>query len=115
MKKRSIASVRKTVIKPFAIYENDKLIGFVSMYVGEENHQIINFLIADDFRRKGLESKAAKECIRFLKSNYNASRISAPVKLEHTVAQQFWGKLGFKFSDSVEDGYVFMRLDLLIE
>ena len=30
--------------KPFAIYENNKMIGFVSMYIGEENHQIINFL-----------------------------------------------------------------------
>ena len=101
--------------KPFAIYENDKLIGFVSMYVGEENHQIINFLIDDDFQRKGFGTKAAKECICFLKSKYNTSRISVPVKLEHTAAQQFWGKLGFNFSDTVEDGYVFMRLDLPIE
>lgn len=98
--------------KPFAIYENDKLIGFVSMYVGEENYQIINFLIDDAFQRKGFGTEAARACIRFLRSKYDAGIISAPVKLEHTAAQKFWGKLGFSFSDNVEDGYIFMRLYL---
>jgi len=98
--------------KPFAIYDNDKLIGFVSMYVGEENYQIINFLIDDAFRRKGFGTEAAKACVSFLQSEYNASRISAPVKLEHTAARKFWEKLGFTFSDTIEDGYVFMRLHL---
>ena len=40
--------------RPFAIYDNDAMIGFVSMYIGEQNFQIINFLIDDSFRRKGL-------------------------------------------------------------
>lgn len=31
--------------KPFAIYADETMIGFVSMYVGEENYQIINFLL----------------------------------------------------------------------
>lgn len=99
--------------KPFAIYENDKIIGFVSMYVGEENYQIINFLIDDDFQKKGLGTKAAKACISFLQNEYNAGKISVPVETRHAVAQEFWGKLGFDFSDNVEDGYVFMRLNLL--
>lgn len=98
--------------KPFAIYENDNIIGFVSMYVGEENYQIINFLIDDGFQKKGLGTKAAEICILFLKNEYNASRISVPVALENIAAQKFWRKLGFIFSDNVEDGYNFMRLDL---
>ncbi len=71
--------------RPFAIYDNDEMIGFVSMYVGERNYQIINFLIDDVFQRKGLGNIAA---------------------------QKFLEKIGFVFSDSVEDGYVFMRLCL---
>ena len=31
------------------------MIGFVSMYVGEENYQIINFLIDDAYQKKGME------------------------------------------------------------
>ena len=98
--------------RPFAIYDDDTLIGFVSMYVGEENYQIINFLIDDAFQKKGLGTEAAKTCIRFLKYEYGAKRISAPVELKNTAAQRFWRKLGFDFSDNVEDGYIFMRLTL---
>lgn len=98
--------------KPFAIYENDRVVGFVSMYVGEENYQIINFLIDDAFQKRGLGTEAAKISISFLRAEYNASRISVPVETGHTAAQKFWGKLGFNFSDTVEDGYVYMRLYL---
>ena len=98
--------------RPFAIYDDDKVIGFVSMYVGEENYQIINFLIDDAFQKKGLGTKAAKTCIQFLKHEYGAKIVSVPVELKNMVAQRFWGKLGFVFSDNVEDGYIFMRLTL---
>lgn len=98
--------------KPFAIYENDDMIGYVSMYVGEENYQIINFLIDDAFQRKGLGTKAAKACLRYLQNEYNATRVSVPVELKNVVALSFWKKLGFEFSDNVEDGYVFMRVYL---
>ena len=98
--------------RPFAIYDDDKVIGFVSMYVGEENCQIINFLIDDAFQKKGLGTKAAKICIHFLKEEYGAKRVSVPVELNNIVAIRFWEKLGFVFSDNVEDGYVFMRLAL---
>lgn len=98
--------------RPFAVYEDEEMIGFVSMYIGEENFQIINFLIDDAFRKKGLGTKAAKECIHFLQNEYGAKRVSVPVDLQNTAAQRFWEKLGFDFSDCVEDGYVFMRLTL---
>lgn len=98
--------------RPFAIYENDVMIGFVSMYVGEGNDQIINFLIDDAFQKKGLGTEAAKVCISYLQKEYNASRISVPVELENVAAQKFWRKLGFSVSDNVEDGYIFMRLHL---
>ena len=98
--------------RPFAIYNDGIMIGFVSMYVGEENYQIINFLIDDAFQRKGLGTEAAKLCVDYLKNEFSARRVSAPVKLEHAAAQEFWKKQGFCFSDSIEDGYVFMRKTL---
>ncbi|MFR4995547.1 MAG: GNAT family N-acetyltransferase [Oscillospiraceae bacterium] len=99
--------------KPFAIYADETMIGFVSMYVGEENYQIINFLIDDAYQKKGYGTAAAKLCIDFLYKEYKARRVSAPVNQCHTAAQKFWAKLGFAYSDSVEDGYVFMRLNLV--
>lgn len=96
----------------FAIYSDETMVGFVSMYVGEENYQIINLLIADEYQRKGYGTQAAKACIDFLQRKYSAKRISVPVEVRHTAAQAFWRKIGFSFSDTVEDGYVFMRLYL---
>ena len=55
--------------RPFAIYSDDTIVGFVSMYVGEDNYQIINFLIDDAFQRKGYGSKAVKLCIEYLQGN----------------------------------------------
>ena len=95
--------------RPFAIYNDGQMIGFVSMYVGEENYQIINFLIDDAYQRKGLGTKAAELCVGYLQNEFAAHRVSAPVKLEHTAAQAFWEKQGFRLSDTIEDGYVFMR------
>lgn len=99
-------------MRPFAIYNDDAIIGFVSMYIGEENYQIINFLIDDTFRGKGLGARAAKLCIEYLQNEFMARRISAPVKLEHVAAQEFWKKQGFCLSDTVENGYIFMRNNL---
>ena len=95
--------------RPFAIYSDGVMVGFVSMYVGEENYQIINFLIDATFQGKGLGTKAAKCCMDYLRNTYAARKISAPVKLENTAAQEFWKKQSFCFSDTIEDGYVFMR------
>ena len=88
------------------------MIGFVSMYVGEENHQIINFLIDDAYQKNGFGTEAAKVCINFLRNTYGATRISIPVDTKHVIAQKFWSKLGFDFSNTIENGYVFMRLYL---
>ena len=85
--------------KPFAIYADETMIGFV--------------LIDDAYQKKGYGTAAAKLCIDFLYKEYKARRVSAPVNQRHTAAQKFWTKLGFAYSDSVEDGYVFMRLNLV--
>ena len=67
--------------RPFAIYNDGTITGFVSMYVGEGNCQIINFLIDDAFQRKGLGTKAAKLCIEYLQNEFTAHRISVPAGL----------------------------------
>lgn len=51
---------------PFAIYKSNRLIGFVSIYFGEQNHQIINFLIDDAYQNRGYGTAAAKACIDFI-------------------------------------------------
>lgn len=99
-------------MKPFAIYNDDDMIGFVSMYVGDDNPQIINFFIVDSFRDRGFGTRAVEVCIHYLRTVHKASKLSVPVELNNKAAQKFWRKLGFSTSNNIEDGYVFMRLNL---
>ena len=78
--------------KPFAIYADETMIGFVSMYVGEENYQIINFLIDDAYQKKGYGTAAAKLCIDFLYKEYSdkpegeLTKLRASIVCEPTLA-----------------------------
>lgn len=96
--------------RPFAIYDDAVMVGYVSMYIGDNNPQIINFLIDDRFQKRGYGTAAGKLCIDYLCTNYGAKRISLPVKPENIAAQQFWLRLGFQLTDDMESGYQYMRL-----
>lgn len=97
--------------QPWAIYQEDNLIGFVSFYVGEEHYQITNFLIDQAYQGRGLGKQAAQVCLTYLKTHYEAKQVSLPVQLENNQALGFWRGVGFQESNSIEDGYVFMRLN----
>lgn len=96
--------------RPFAIYTDSTMVGYVLMYIGNNNPQIINFLIDDRFQKRGYGTVAGKLCVDYLCTNYEAKRISLPVKPENRNAQQFWLRLGFQLTDDLESGYRYMRL-----
>ena len=96
--------------RPYAIYADNVMVGYVSMYIGNNNPQIINFMIDNRFQKRGYGSVAAKHCIDYLCKEYNARRISLPVKPENKIAQKFWSNLGFELTDDMENGYLYMRL-----
>lgn len=94
----------------FAINRDGEVVGFISIYYGEDNYQIINFVIDEVHRGRGYGSEAARLCIDYFKREFNAKRVSLPVHVNNKRAQKFWMKLGFKMSDTIEDDYVFMRI-----
>ncbi|WP_230199387.1 GNAT family N-acetyltransferase [Bacillus ndiopicus] len=96
--------------RPFAIYADNVMVGYVLMYIGENNPQIINFMIDSRFQKRGYGSAAARLCVEYLWKEYNATRISLPVNLENITAQKFWSNIGFEITDDMEDGYFYMRL-----
>lgn len=96
----------------FAINLQNKVIGFVSLYIGENHYQIINFLIDDSFQNKGYGRQAAKLVINYLITEFDAKMISLPVYQYNERAINFWQKLGFSISDNIEDDYIWLRLRL---
>lgn len=103
------AWVYRDKMEVFAIYSQEQLIGFVSIYIELENLQIINFFIDIAFQGQGYGTQAAKYIIDYLHEKYRASRISLPVHIRNKRAQRFWKKQGFRPSDNIEKGYLFMR------
>lgn len=99
--------------RPFAIYANNKMVGYVLMYIGEDNPQIINFMIDSRYQKSGYGKAAALLCIDYLKREFGAVRISLPVEPENIAAQKLWTNVGFEMSSVLEDGYYFMRLQLI--
>lgn len=96
--------------RPFAIYTDDVMVGYVLMYIGESNPQIINFMIDSRFQKRGYGVAAARLCIEYLCKECNSSKISLPVKPENIAAQRLWSSVGFEMTGDMEDGYLFMRL-----
>lgn len=58
--------------RPFAIYADDLMVGYVLMYIGENNPQIINFMIDSRFQKRGYGTAAAKLCIDYLSQECHA-------------------------------------------
>ena len=96
--------------RPFAIYADNVMVGFVSMSIVDNNPQIINFMIDSRFQKRGYGTVAARLCVEYLCKEFNARRISLPVNLENKTALKFWSSLGFERSDNIENGYLYMRL-----
>lgn len=109
----SEAWLHRPTIEPLAIYLGEKLIGFTSLCIESRNPQILNFFIINNYQRKGYGKVAAKQCIAYLQKHAQATRISTPVHIDNTDAQQFWHSLGFKASNTIEDNYCYWRLKLV--
>lgn len=96
--------------RPFAIYAEDVMVGYVLIYIGEDNPQIINFMIDSRYQKRGYGGSAAKLCVEYLCKEYKASKISLPVEPENIAAQRLWHSVGFEMTEGMEDGYLYMRL-----
>ena len=96
--------------RPFAIYADNVMVGYVSMFITDNNPQIINFMIDSRFQKRGFGKAAARLCVEYLCKEFHARRISIPVNPENITALKFWSNLGFEITDDMENGYLYMRM-----
>ena len=98
--------------RPFAIYNNEILIGYILINISDNHYVIVNMLIDYKYQSKGFGRQAVAVAINYLKNTYNATQVSIPLDLDNIKARSFWESLGFKASRNIEDGYLFMRLSI---
>ncbi|MEK4526155.1 N-acetyltransferase [Paenibacillus sp. BGI2013] len=105
---------------PYAIYCNDKMVGFIAMsYVisesedSENYYDIYRFMIDKRYQRKGYGKKAIEKSIELLRTlpHGKASEVVILYSPENKVARKLYSSLGFVETGELdEDGDIFAKL-----
>jgi len=110
---------------PFAIYNDDELVGFILMCKGvfteanfigmSENDPLIwEFMIDKKYQGKGFGRAAIQCAIDWLKNIHNAKKIFTSVHKDNKVAINLYKSFGFEFTSGIaeSDGEMDMLLVL---
>ncbi len=105
------AYVYKENAFPFAIYEDDTLVGFIMLGYYEERKQytLWKFLIDKAHQNKGYGRAALKQGIAYLQEKFGVSEIYTGVLLGNEVAKRLYGSCGFVETGLVEFGMEEMK------
>lgn len=96
---------------PFAIYANDKAVGFIMLGYYEERKQytLWKFLIDERYQNKGYGRKALLLAIDYLIDTFDVSEIFTGVSLGNEIAKYLYYSVGFEATGVVEDNMEEMK------
>ena len=98
---------------PFAIYADNKMVGFVMMgyYTEKELYSIWRFMIDERYQKKGYGMTALKLSIEYLIDEFHVKDIYLSLEPTNTVAEKLYRSVGFiRTGEIEEDGEVVMNL-----
>ncbi|MBD5509134.1 MAG: GNAT family N-acetyltransferase [Lachnospiraceae bacterium] len=105
------------IARPFAIYADDKMIGF-TMFAWDENNEdpedkywIWRFMIDKSLQGKGYGHLALKEIINYFKDN-GADIITLSTKESNKTALSLYHQFGFKENGEMNDEEIVLKLFL---
>lgn len=111
------ANENAEVARPYAIYIDDKIVGFTMFAFDEENEDpddkywLWRFMIDSSLQGKGYGKAALKEIIQYFKTN-GADIITLSTKESNTTALSLYHKLGFKENGDMNDEEIVLKLYL---
>lgn len=111
----SLAYVHSEAAVPFAIYDDDKIIGFVMLRYNREynNFLLWQFLIDEKFQSKG-HGKAALKCVlQWIKSTTDCHEIVVSYYKSNEIAGKLYRDFGFK--DISENENEHKEIDLILQ
>ncbi|MBD7969222.1 GNAT family N-acetyltransferase [Paenibacillus gallinarum] len=111
----SLAYVHGEAAVPFAIYDDDKIIGFVMLRNNREcnNFLLWQFMIDERFQSKGYGKAALKSVIEWIKSTTNCHEIVVSYYKGNEVAGKLYRDFGFKeMNDNVNE---YKEIDLILQ
>ena len=97
---------------PFAIYADDKMVGFVMMgYYSEKNlYTIWRFMIDERYQRNGYGKAALQLSIEYLIQKFSVNEVYLSFEPNNTVAEKLYSNAGFARTGEIDDGEIVMRL-----
>ncbi len=97
---------------PFAIYNDNIIIGFIMFGFYESRHQytLWKFLIDKQYQNKGYGKEALLQGIQYLKEPFKISELYTGVAIENQTAKHLYEKIGFEKTGLIENGMIEMRL-----
>lgn len=96
---------------PFAVYAEDKIVGFIMMgyYETKKQYTLWKFLIDKNQQNKGYGREALKQGIMYLKDKYDVKEIYTGVALGNEKAKNLYSSIGFKETGLIEDNMEEMK------
>ena len=107
------AYVYRDTAFPFAIYADEKPVGFIMMgyYESRKQYTLWKFLIDKEHQGKGYGKEALKQGITYLTEQFDAKQIYTGVSIGNETAKGLYKSLGFVETGLIEDGMEELRLE----
>ncbi len=99
---------------PFAIYNDDVIIGFImfGFYESRKQYTLWKFLIDKQYQNKGYGKEALLQGIQYAKEQFRCTELYTGVAIENQVAEHLYEKIGFKKTGLIENGMKEMCLHI---
>ena len=99
---------------PFAVYDDETLVGFIMMgyYELKDYYTLWEFMIDYRYQNKGYGRQALNLGLDFVKDKFNPDSIYTGVTPGNSVAKGLYESVGFKDTGLVENGMEEMRMSL---
>lgn len=99
---------------PFAVYDDETLVGFIMMgyYELKDYYTLWEFMIDYRYQNKGYGRQALNLGLDFVKDKFNPDSIYTGVAPGNSVAKGLYESVGFKDTGLVENGMEEMRMSL---
>lgn len=106
------AYVYRDTAFPFAIYAEEKAVGFIMLgyYESRKQYTLWKFLIDKEHQGKGYGKEALRQGIAYLKERFDVKEVYTGVSLGNEAAKGLYKSVGFMETGLVEDGMEELRL-----
>ncbi|MBQ3161743.1 MAG: GNAT family N-acetyltransferase [Oscillospiraceae bacterium] len=96
---------------PFAIYADEKAVGFIMLgyYEARKQYTLWKFLIDERYQNKGYGRKALQLAIDYLIDTFEVTEIFTGVSLGNETAKHLYASVGFEATGVVEDNMEEMK------